>query len=217
MKNNLILCLLASTAMLISCDNGGGNQDGTDNDTTMTMEEGTDETAEGATMTATLNENQSSVMWTGTMLGVYAHTGTVDFKEGNLIMEDGKIVGGSFTVNLGTIVPTDENYNPEEGKSKEKLVGHLQSDDFFHVEEHPTARFEITGSSPEENKLMGNLTIRGITHEETVEDVSYDPASKTATGKLVFDRKKYNVNWDSPQDVVLSDDVELAINLTLQE
>jgi polyisoprenoid-binding protein YceI len=129
-------------------------------------------------------------------------------------MKDGQITGGSFIADMSTMVPTDKNYNPEEGSTPEKLVGHLSSDDFFAVEQFPTAKFEI--KNVVENTATGMLTVRGITNEEKVENITMAQEGDKVriTGDLVFDRKKYDISWDSPmKDRVLSNDIELKIEL----
>lgn len=161
-----------------------------------------------------INPDKSTLFWSGTMLGIYTHTGTLDFTQADLTIKDGKVTGGSFTTDMTTMIATDENYNPEEGSTPEKLIGHLSSDDFFAVATYPTATFEITGSKG--NTVMGMLTIRGNTHEETVENVQMIKEGDMVkiTGDMTFDRKKYDVSWDSPvQDRVLSSDIELKIEL----
>jgi polyisoprenoid-binding protein YceI len=162
----------------------------------------------------TINPEASKVMWAGTMLGIYTHEGTLDMTEASLDISDGKITGGSFTVDMNTMIATDENYNPEEGSTPEKLIGHLKSPDFFDVENYPTASFTITGS--EGNTVTGMLTIRGETNEEKVENVLMTKEGDMVkiTGDMTVDRKKYGVSWDSPvQDRVLSNDMELNIKL----
>ena len=166
--------------------------------------------------TISITPNESKVMWSGSVVGVYTHEGTVDITEGSLTLAGDKITGGNFTADLTTMVATDENYTPEEGKSKEKLIGHLSADDFFKVEEFPTATFKVKSHNAEANTLTGDLTIRGITHEETVEEVSVNLEAGTASGKLTFDRKNYDVAFDHPaQDVVITDDVDLTISLKM--
>lgn len=166
--------------------------------------------------TISITPNESKVMWSGSVVGVYTHEGTVDITEGSLTLAGEQITGGNFTADLTTMVATDENYTPEEGKSKEKLIGHLSSDDFFKVEEYPTASFKIKSYNAEENTVTGDLTIRGKTNEETVEEVSVNLEAGTASGKLTFDRKNYDVAFDHPaQDVVITDDVDLTISLKM--
>lgn len=65
----------------------------------------------------TIETETSSIIWTGEMLGMYKHTGTVGISSGSVIAEDGRIVGGNFTVDLSTITPTDENYDLENDKT----------------------------------------------------------------------------------------------------
>lgn len=162
----------------------------------------------------TIDPAASKVMWAGTMLGVYTHEGTLNITEASLNIKDGKITGGKFIVDMNSMVATDENYNPEEGSTPEKLIGHLKSADFFDVENFPTASFSITGS--EGNTVMGMLTIRGKTNKETVENVKVTKEGDMVkiTGEMTVDRKKYDVSWDSPvQDRVLSNDMELKVKL----
>ena len=172
------------------------------------------EKAEIKVSNVTLNPDQSRIIWSGEMLGVYMHEGTLNLKQTNITMNDGKITGGSFVADLTSITPTDKNYNPEEGSTPDKLVGHLSSADFFDVENFPTANFEIT--KVEGSTAMGMLTIRGISSEEKVENIviTKDGEKVKISGDLVFDRKKYDVAWDSPmKDRILSKDIKLTIEL----
>jgi polyisoprenoid-binding protein YceI len=183
-----------------------------------TKEETADTSADDKTSTmisgVTINPEKSTVFWSGTMLGIYTHTGTLNLTNADLTLKDGKITGGSFTADMTTMVATDENYNPEEGSTPERLIGHLSSDDFFAVETYPAATFKITGS--EGNTVSGMLSIRGKTHAEKVENVEMMKEGEQVkiTGDMTFDRKKYDVSWDSPvQDRVLSGDIKLKIEL----
>jgi len=203
--NNVIFGMIAATGLfLASCSQGGQKE---------TME-AVDDKAETKISNVNIKAADSKVLWKGEMLGVYAHEGTLALTEANIYMKDGKINGGSFTADMTTMTPTDKNYNPEEGSTPEKLVGHLSSPDFFDVENYPIAKFEI--KSVEGNSATGMLTIRGITNEEKVENItlSNDGNNVKIMGDLVFNRKKYDVNWDSPvKDRILSKDIELKIEL----
>jgi len=163
-----------------------------------------------------INAAESKVMWEGSMLGLYSHSGTINVSEGQLTLEGDKIAAGKFTVDLTTINPTDENYQEEEGHTKADLVGHLSSGDFFMVDSFPAATFEVTAHNVEAGTLTGLLTIRGNTVEEMVKDVQVNAAEGTANGKLVFDRTKYNVSFSHPaKEMVLSDEISLDIALKM--
>jgi polyisoprenoid-binding protein YceI len=206
--NRLILGVSLSVA-LAAC---GGTEKKTEEKAETKEAPKTEEKA--VTQELPVNPAESKVIWSGEVLGVYEHTGKVDVVEGNLEIEGNQVNGGSFVVDLRTMTPTDENYKPEEGKSKEKLVEHLSSDDFFDVKNHPKSTFEIISHDPSTKTLKGNLTVRGVTNEETVTDVNVDLENNTASGKLTFDRKKYDVAFTHPaQDVVISDDVHLEVKL----
>ena len=57
------------------------------------------------------------------------HEGFIQLADGELVMENDQIAGGTFTVNMQSLYATDLT-----GEYKDKLEGHLKSDDFFGVE-----------------------------------------------------------------------------------
>ena len=197
--------------MFVAC--GTGNK--SDTSTTEAAEEAAPPAEEKINISnASIDLAQSMVAWKGEMLGVYSHEGTLKFSEGTVSVSDGEITGGSFVVDMTSMVPTDENYKPEEGQTKEKLVGHLSSDDFFAVADNPTASFTISEISG--NTAKGTLTVRGKSGEETVENLSISKEGEVVkmTGTLKFNRKEYDVAFDHPvQEMVISDEVQLNIEL----
>ena len=80
-----------------------------------------------------IDTGESSIQWTGYKV-TGQHEGTIDFKGGALEFKDGKLVGGTFTIDMTTINTTDLT-----GEYKGKLDGHLKSDDFFGVAKFPDA------------------------------------------------------------------------------
>ena len=69
--------------------------------------------------------SESTVTWKAYKV-TGSHTGTIDLKSGALEFDGDKLTGGEFVVDMTTINTTDL-----EGDYKQKLDGHLHSDDFF--------------------------------------------------------------------------------------
>ena len=151
--------------------------------------------------------------WKGVMVGIYSHNGFVSVREGNLFWQGNFISSGYVTIDMQTMSQTDSLYKTEENK----LVAHLKSSDFFDVANFPTATFEIISSDRNTNKIYGNLTIRGITNREVVENVFLNGRTKSATGTLKFDRQKYGVAYNgSKKDMLVGDEVEMTISLNTE-
>ena len=205
MKNLSILTL--AIAFIVSACGGQSN-------TTEEVSQVADASSE-MEVTGSLDVAASTVNWKGVMMGMYDHTGNISISEGSLNVEGSEVKGGSFTIDMASINPTDENY--DENRTAEKLVGHLSSPDFFDVENNPTATFEITEGGAE--SVTGTLTIRGKSNTETIQVSGMNKTDNgwEINGSLTFDRKKYDVAFDHPmQEMVISDDIELDITLVLK-
>ena len=160
-----------------------------------------------------VNTETSKVTWKAYKV-TGSHTGTVDLKSGALIFDDGKLTGGEFVVDMGSLISTDL-----EGEYKGKLEGHLKSDDFFGVEKHPTSSLVFTSvkaSGKNSYDVTGNLTIKGITKEINL-DVSIYGSKATATMKV--DRAQYDVRYGSGSffedlgDKTIYDEFDLVVDL----
>lgn len=163
----------------------------------------------------TVYPEETEVAWKGEVAGVYGHNGVIDVQEGSITVSDGKLTGGEVVIDMTSIQPLDTASYEASGKTPQDLVDHLSTGDFFLVEEFPTASFTI--KSHEGNQLIGDLTIRGNTNEETVELSSLEITENglKGEGKLVFDRQKYDVKWEHyVQDYVLSDEIEISLTIT---
>ncbi|MFD1613575.1 YceI family protein [Gelatiniphilus marinus] len=100
---------------------------------------------------------------------------------------------------------------------------HLKSDDFFNAEKFPELKF--TSKSFNGDELIGDLTIRDVTKEITLDvdfnGIAVDPYGQTKagfeiTGKL--NRKDYNLTWSAVTEagsIVVSDTVKLVIDVQL--
>jgi polyisoprenoid-binding protein YceI len=202
MKNTAVITFTFLITLLVS---SCGNTETKKIETTLEVQE-----LDSVLQSLNINTSTSSVEWKGVMVGIYSHNGFVSIKEGNLVYQGNSITGGSITIDMETMTQSDSLYKTEENK----LVAHLESPDFFDVANFPTATFEITSSDLGTNKVYGNLTVKGITDSEVVENVIFDVETKSATGTLKFDRQKYGVTYKgSKKDMLVGDEVEMTISL----
>ncbi|MDG2147462.1 MAG: YceI family protein [Flavobacteriaceae bacterium] len=159
-----------------------------------------------------IDVENSKIKWVGKELSGKNHYGSLKFKNGNLQL-NGKIISGNFTVDMNTISVEDL-----QGVSKQRLEGHLRSDDFFSVEKFSEAIFEINSSDVVNEDganqiLSGNLTIKGITHPAKIE------IDNNWGAKLVFDRSKYDVRFRSGNffqnlgDKLIYDEIVISANI----
>ncbi|HET8810689.1 MAG TPA: YceI family protein [Flavobacteriaceae bacterium] len=133
---------------------------------------------------------ESTVNWVGKKV-TGQHSGTIQLKSGHFLMEDGKLIGGEFTIDMNTIAVTDLS-----GEYQTKLEGHLKSDDFFGVETFPTSKLVITSAEKTSDgyKINADLTIKEITNP-----IEFDlkMVENTASASFQIDRAKYNVRYGS--------------------
>ena len=168
--------------------------------------------------TLKVNASKSELTWLGKKV-TGEHTGKITLKEGTMILDGAKFTGGKLVADLTTITCTDltdKSYN-------DKLIGHLKSEDFFSTEKFPTATFVITKAtvkSPGLYDVTGDLTIKGITKPVTLPvTVTSTSTGAEATGKLVVDRSKYDIKYNSKSffeglgDKMIHDDFTIDFKL----
>ena len=157
---------------------------------------------------------KSTINWTGKKV-TGQHEGTINIKDGSLMFKGKKIVGGTFNVDMNSIVVTDL----KAGQGKEKLEGHLKADDFFGTDKFSTATLvfkKIVTKKPNTYTVTGDLTIKGIT-----KPVTFDLATTANTASTAFkiDRTKYDIKYgsgsffDSLGDKAINDDFDLVVAL----
>ena len=107
-----------------------------------------------------------------------------------------------------------------------KRDAHLRSPDFFDVEKYPKITFEsikVTPTGNNEYRVTGNLTMHGVTKEETfhadysgqVKDLyGLQRAAFSVKGKI--NRKDFGLNWNVGLEaggVLVGEDVNIEIDL----
>ncbi len=157
---------------------------------------------------------ESTVTWKAYKVAG-SHTGTIALKSGNLEFDGEKLVGGEFVVDMSSINTTDLT-----GDYKNKLDGHLHSDDFFSTAKNPTSKLVFTNvkaSGKNAYTVTGDLTIKGITKPITF-DVSVYGSKATATLKV--DRTNFDVKYGSgivgtAKDKLIYDEFDLVVDLQM--
>jgi len=170
-----------------------------------------------ASFTTLLNKEikvkESTITWKGHKV-TGSHEGTINLSEGALYFEDDVLTGGNFAIDMTSISVTDL----EAGKGKEKLEGHLKSDDFFGTSNYKTATLTITDVEGTDGKytVTGDLMIKGKTHPTTFNMMVNDDS---ATANLKVDRTKYDIKYgsasffDGLKDKAIYDEFDLNVAL----
>lgn len=207
-KNNMkkvFLFLTASALVMASCVS---NPEGDKAATTEGVE-----VSEVTGTTLTVNTEASSVQWTGRKVSG-EHTGVVAISSGSVIVNGDQLVGGQFVIDMNTITNHDL-----EGEWKEKLEGHLKSEDFFDVANYPEATFEITnvseGADAGSLAVSGNLTLRGVTKNITfiAQVVELTETSANLTADFNIAREDWGVMYAGQADDLISKEINFKVNL----
>lgn len=158
------------------------------------------------------NPQNTLIEWTGSKPTGKQHFGTLFLNSGEFTINDGKVDSGLFIINMSTIKDYD---------GSTRLEGHLKSADFFDVENHPNATFEVTSFKEADGKMIlsGNLEIKGkknnIAFPVTLSEK--DGIYTITSEKFTIDRSKWNVRYgsnsffDNLGDKLINNDIEFKI------
>lgn len=143
-----------------------------------------------------VDSSESQLKWTAKKV-TGQHFGTIDLKQGSLTASGNVISGGSFEIDMKTIV--DKDLENESWNSR--LVEHLKSEDFFSVEKFPVSSITLTkvekGEGPNFH-FTGDLSIKGATHPVSFDaTVEINNRKLIATGNLSIDRTLYDIKYGS--------------------
>lgn len=111
---------------------------------------------------------------------------------------------------------------------EEKRDAHLRSSDFFDADNHPSMTFRSKSArkSGDGLVLVGDLTIRGVTHEValTVEEITQegkDPWGNTRIGGSAYTKIKrsdFGLTWNAALEaggVLVGDEVKISLEVEL--
>ena len=106
---------------------------------------------------------------------------------------------------------------------------HLRSPDFLNAEDYPYITFrskQVKQTDKNHAQLIGDLTIRGVTREVTLE-VTYQGQARSPFGPFMsagfsaetkLNRKNWNLNWNAALEtggVLVGDEISVSVELEL--
>jgi polyisoprenoid-binding protein YceI len=220
MKKSFLLALSLCTLILVSCkENPSGEQ----------AKVGAAEETSGVPSgdAYVIDPSVSSIAWEGSKVAG-KHVGTINVSNGEFFMTGDNITGGSFTIDMNSIVVTDL----KPGDGKEDLEGHLKGtasegqDDFFNVKNFPIATFSIVKSEPlsgddsATHAITGNLNLKGIAKSVTIKAKVAAQGDKimVTTAPFTINRTDWGIKYgsasffDNLADKAINDNIGLTIN-----
>ncbi|UYQ91058.1 YceI family protein [Chitinophaga horti] len=106
--------------------------------------------------------DSSRIEWTGFEDDI-AHKGFFDLKDGKIRIEDGRVTGGTFNIDIASMASVDAASEEMRRMMLDKLLG----PDFFNIALHPSAKFEILEVTPYAgNKFVGVDGANALVHGE---------------------------------------------------
>ncbi|QHI37563.1 Protein YceI [Kordia antarctica] len=161
-----------------------------------------------------INTSKSEIKWSCDYSFYFSgHFGIVKFKEGHFLKSEGKITGGTFSIDLNTLIAQDMN---EEGN--QSLSDHLKDADFFEVKKFPTATIVITSIRYHDAthfEANATMTIKGVTQPVKFQ-AQLNFEKKIMTTKFKIDRTLWGVNYNSKlKDKAISDAIGFEVKIIL--
>ena len=158
-------------------------------------------------VTFNVTAQKSKVDFTGSKKSDY-HTGYFPIKSGTVQVNGGKLVGGSFVIDIAGLKVTDE-------RGGEKLQVHLSSGDFFDIKIFGEASFTITSieyTKADRATIKGDLNLKGIKAPVTFSAVirNADDKGFFAEAFMPFDRTLFGINYGIG---MVDSEVQLAIHI----
>ena len=145
--------------------------------------------------TYTVLPDSSSIEWIGSKVGG-SHNGFIKISSGEVTLEDNKVKSSQINVDMNTMTNVDVK---SEG-SRNYLLNHLKSDDFFGVKNFPSSNIAFIQFDEDSTNtiLTCDITIKGITNRVKFPvDITVNKDTAIATGTVTIDRTKHNIKYKS--------------------
>ncbi|HEY5893421.1 MAG TPA: YceI family protein [Chthoniobacterales bacterium] len=166
----------------------------------------------------------SFVRWTGRNLFNF-HTGTLALSSGHVVVENGHLQSGRFTIDMMSLGCSDIM----DSALNATLIAHLRSDDFFAVNRFPNADFVISSANllagatlgTPNYHIRGDFTLRGVTREIEFPAVIGQQSDGGYTAQAIFgiDRTQWGAIYGSGKffarlgQHVVNDDIHLHLKV----
>lgn len=163
---------------------------------------------------------ETTVAWQGRrpLMQGYMDSGVLTISEGSIEVLDNSIASGHFVFDMNSITAQTTGA----GGGEDMLSNHLKSDDFFSVEDYPTAELHITEIT--NGVLDGKLTLKGQTHPVQFPAViATDGQSVRIIGTADLDRTLWNIQYgsgkffDNLADKVIDDIFTVSFDVSLTQ
>jgi len=167
-----------------------------------------------------INTGSTTIEWLGEKV-TGEHKGMISVKKGDLHFDGEELTKVSIVMDMTSMTCTDI----ENAEYNAKLIGHLESDDFFSTVNNPEATFTSTtvkllDAKTGKYEVTGNMIIKGKSHEQKFEVIATKEGDKvSASAKIVIDRTDYDVKYGSKSffeglgDKVIYDDFTLTVKI----
>ena len=167
-----------------------------------------------------INTSKSELKWSCEYAFYFGgHDGTINFKDGYFLKQNGAITGGAFTIDMNSIKNADiKNVEANAG-----LVEHLKNEDFFDVKKFPKSKLVITKVTYHDAthmRMEANLKIKDITLPVNFQ-AEVDYQKKEMTARFKIDRTLWGVTYNSKEvegklkDGLISDAIGFEVKLSL--
>jgi polyisoprenoid-binding protein YceI len=232
MNFRMLSLLLSAMFFLFACTNAP------DSDQAKTTEAQNVKSDSASNETWKISTADSKIEWIGTKVTGY-HTGNIPLQDGDIFVNNGKVVGGKFAMNVKDMKVSGPKNVSE--KDNAKLEGHLKSADFFDVEKYPDAKFELTDLQPYSGSMQdsadprqeeineykvanpthivkGNLTMKGVTKNiEFPAQITVIGDKADAMAKFNINRKDWGIVYAGKPDDLIRDQIHLGIHIVAQK
>lgn len=151
----------------------------------------------------------STISWVGAKI-TDSHLGGF-----NQFSVDGTVSNGRTLNVISATIQMDSLFS-----DSERLTGHLKSDDFFDVENHPTAMFTSTsiqdGGEGGTHTVTGSLDLHGVVNQVSFPaTIEATPNSAVFKAEFNIDRQRWNISYPGRPDDLIKDEVAIKLDINL--